>query len=140
MNPLYTAEAISTGAGRNGRVSTASGTVNLDLAIPQEMGGPGNGANPEELFAAGYAACFHSALQMVARQQKVSLQDTSVGSRVHLLPTEQGGFTLAVTLEVVIPELPQDQAQALADAAHQVCPYSNAILGNIEVTITVVDD
>ncbi|MDJ0315323.1 organic hydroperoxide resistance protein [Arthrobacter sp. H35-D1] len=140
MDPLYTAEALSTGAGRNGHVRTTSGTVNLDLAIPKEMGGSGNGANPEELFAAGYAACFHSALQMVARTQKVALSDTSVGARVHVLPNEQGGFILAVTLEVVIPEIPREQAQALADDAHQVCPYSNATRGNIEVTITVVDD
>ena len=73
MNPLYTAEALSTGAGRNGRVRTTSGTVELDLALPKEMGGSGKGANPEELFAAGYAACFHSALQMVARTQKVAI-------------------------------------------------------------------
>lgn len=140
MDPLYTAEALSTGAGRNGHVRTTSGTVNLGLAIPKEMGGSGNGANPEELFAAGYAACFHSALQMVARTQKVALSDSSVGARVHVLPNEQGGFVLAVHLEVVIPEIPRDQAQSLADAAHQVCPYSNATRGNIEVTITVMDD
>ncbi|WP_154605571.1 organic hydroperoxide resistance protein [Arthrobacter sp. AQ5-05] len=140
MTPLYTAEALSTGAGRNGRVATTSGTVNLELAIPKEMGGSGNGANPEELFAAGYAACFHSALQMVARNQKVAISDTSVGSRVHLLPNGSGGFVLAVTLEVVIPGLEHDQAQALADAAHLVCPYSNATRGNIEVTVNVTDD
>ncbi|ALE92386.1 organic hydroperoxide resistance protein [Arthrobacter alpinus] len=140
MTPLYTAEALSTGAGRNGRVATTSGTVNLELAIPKEMGGSGNGANPEELFAAGYAACFHSALQMVARNQKVAISDTSVGSRVHLLPNGSGGFVLAVTLEVVIPGMEHDQAQALADAAHLVCPYSNATRGNIEVTVNVTDD
>ncbi|GAA5229979.1 organic hydroperoxide resistance protein [Arthrobacter cryoconiti] len=140
MGPLYTAEALSTGAGRNGHVRTTSGTVDLDLAIPKEMGGSGNGANPEELFAAGYAACFHSALQLVAREQKVTISGTSVGSRVHILPNDQGGFVLAVALEVVIPEIPRDQAQALADAAHQVCPYSNATRGNIEVTVNVVED
>ncbi|MET4001586.1 MULTISPECIES: organic hydroperoxide resistance protein [Arthrobacter] len=140
MNPLYTAEALSTGAGRNGRVRTTSGTVELDLALPKEMGGSGKGANPEELFAAGYAACFHSALQMVARTQKVAISDTSVGSRVKLLPNGEGGFVLAVELEVVIPEIDRDSAQALVDAAHQVCPYSNATRGNIEVTVTVVDD
>ena len=140
MDPLYTAEALSTGAGRNGHVRTTSGTVNLDLAIPKETGGSGNGANPEELFAAGYAACFHSALQMVARSQKATLTDTSVGSLVHVLPNGDGGFVLAVTLEVVIPEMAHEQAQALAEAAHQVCPYSNATRGNIEVTINVTDD
>lgn len=140
MTPLYTAEALSTGAGRNGRVSTTSGTIDLDLAIPKEMGGAGNAANPEELFAAGFAACFHSALQMVARTRKISITDTSVGSQVHLLPNGSGGFVLAVALEVVIPEMAHEQAQALADAAHQVCPYSNATRGNIEVTVTVSDD
>ena len=140
MTPLYTAEALSTGAGRNGRVATTSGTVELDLAVPKEMGGSGNGANPEELFAAGYAACFHSALQLVARNQKVSIQGTSVGSRVNLMSNGAGGFVLAVTLEVVIPGMAHGQAQGLADAAHQVCPYSNATRGNIEVTINVTDD
>lgn len=140
MTPLYTAEALSTGAGRNGRVATASGTVNLELAIPKEMGGSGHGANPEELFAAGYAACFHSALQMVARNQKATISNTSVGSRVHVLPNGAGGFVLAVTLEVVIPGMEHDQAQALADAAHLVCPYSNATRGNIEVVVNVTDD
>jgi len=140
MEALYTAEALSTGAGRNGHVKTTSGIVDLDLAMPTSMGGSGNGSNPEELFAAGYAACFHSALQLVARNQKVAIEHSSVGSAVHLLPTDDGGFKLAVTLEVVIPELAADQAQALADAAHQVCPYSNATRGNIEVTITVAQD
>jgi lipoyl-dependent peroxiredoxin len=110
------------------------------MAIPKEMGGSGNGANPEELFAAGYAACFHSALLGVARAQKVAIHDSTVGGRVSIGPNGQGGFQLAVQLEVVIPDLPRDQAQALADAAHQVCPYSNATRGNIEVTITVSDD
>ncbi|MGA1810895.1 organic hydroperoxide resistance protein [Frondihabitans sp. 4ASC-45] len=140
MDSIYTAEALSTGAGRNGHVATVSGTVDLDLAIPKEMGGAGGGANPEELFAAGYAACFHSALQSVARMRKVAISDTSVGSQVSVHPNGEGGFVLSVTLEVVIPELPHDEAQALADAAHQVCPYSNATRGNIDVTITVSDD
>ncbi len=136
---LYTAEALSTGEGRNGHVKTSDGRLDLDMAIPQSMGGSGNGANPELLFAAGYAACFHSALLGVARSQHVKLEDEAVGSRVHIGPNDQGGFQLAVELEVVIPNLPHDQAQALADAAHQVCPYSNATRGNIDVTVTVVE-
>ena len=140
MDSIYTAEALSTGAGRNGHVATVSGTLDLDLAIPKEMGGAGGSANPEELFAAGYAACFHSALQGVARMRKVAISDTSVGSQVNVHPNGEGGFVLSVTLEVVIPELPHDEAQALADAAHQVCLYSNATRGNIDVTITVSDD
>ena len=82
MTALYTAEALSTGDGRNGHVRSSDGRVDLDLAIPQSMGGSGNGSNPEQLFAAGYSACFHSALQAVARQQKVSIADSSVGGRV----------------------------------------------------------
>ncbi len=140
MSILYTAEALSTGAGRNGHVATTSGHVNLDMAVPKEMGGSGNGANPEELFAAGYAACFHSALQGVARAQKVAITDSTVGSRVHILPNGEGGFVLAVDLEVVIPELDAETAQALADAAHKVCPYSNATRGNITVNVSVSDD
>jgi lipoyl-dependent peroxiredoxin len=140
MEALYTAEALATGDGRNGRVVTGDGSLSFDLAVPKEMGGPGGGANPEQLFAAGYAACFHSALQAVARAQKVTLSDTSVGGRVAIGPDGSGGFQLAVRLEVVVPHLEHEQAQALADAAHQVCPYSNATRGNIEVTIVVSDD
>ncbi|QCR20472.1 organic hydroperoxide resistance protein [Agrococcus sp. SGAir0287] len=140
MDVLYTAEALSTGAGRNGRVTTPDGRLALDMAVPKDMGGSGEGSNPEQLFAAGYAACFHSALQGVARAQKVAIADSSVGARVHIGPNGDGGYGLAVELEVVIPELPHDQAQALADAAHQVCPYSNATRGNIDVTVTVTDD
>ncbi|MFS0852421.1 organic hydroperoxide resistance protein [Microbacterium sp. 179-I 3D4 NHS] len=140
MEALYTAEALATGAGRDGRVATSDRRLEFDLAVPKEMGGRGDGANPEQLFAAGYAACFHSALQAVARAQKVTLTDSSVGARVQIGSNGEGGFGLAVQLEVVLPELPHDQAQALADAAHQVCPYSNATRGNIDVTITVSDD
>ncbi|QDE34512.1 organic hydroperoxide resistance protein [Microbacterium foliorum] len=140
MEALYTAEALATGAGRAGRVATSEGNLELDLAIPKEMGGSGDGANPEQLFAAGYAACFHSALQSVARTQKVKITDSSVGARVQIGSNGEGGFGLAVKLEVVIPDLPHEQAQALADAAHKVCPYSNATRGNIDVEITVTDD
>lgn len=140
MDVLYTAEALSTGQGRDGRVITSDGTVDLEMAIPKEMGGSGAGANPEQLFAAGYAACFHSALHAVARGKKIDVGDSSVGGRVQIGPNGEGGFQLAVLLEVVIPNLGQDEAQALADAAHQVCPYSNATRGNIDVTITVSED
>ncbi|MEV7692797.1 organic hydroperoxide resistance protein [Microbacterium sp. NPDC089189] len=140
MEALYTAEALATGDGRNGHVATTDGILNADVRVPKEMGGAGNALNPELLFAAGYSACFHSALQSVARAQKVAIADTSVGARVQIGPNGEGGFQLAVELEVVIPELPHDQAQALADAAHQVCPYSNATRGNIEVTIRVTED
>jgi Ohr subfamily peroxiredoxin len=140
MTPLYTAEALATGGGRNGQVSTPSGRVVMDMAVPKEMGGSGNGSNPEELFAAGYATCFHSALQAAARARKVDLGDSSVGGRVHVLPIDGGGFQLAVDLEVVIPELDATLAQEIADDAHKLCPYSNATRGNIDVNITVTDD
>ena len=140
MNVVYTAESLATGAGRNGHVRSTDGRIDLDLAIPREMGGNGEGANPEQLFAAGYAACFHSALQMVAREAKAKLGDSSVGAKVGIGQIEGGGFGLEVALEVVVPELPHDEAQQLADRAHQVCPYSNATRGNVEVTVTVIDD
>lgn len=139
IEPLYTTEALATGAGRNGRVQAGDGNIDMNLAIPKEMGGSGDGANPEQLFAAGYAACFHSALQSVARQAKKDLGESSVGARVSIGKAGQG-FGLAVALEVVIPGLPHDEAQQLADQAHQVCPYSNATRGNIRVDVTVVED
>lgn len=140
MKPLYTTEALATGAGRDGHVEVNESDLAFDLAVPTAMGGTGAGANPEQLFAAGYSACFHSALQSVARQQKVAIDGSSVGARVTIGSEESGGFSLAVELEVVIPELDHDTAQALADAAHQVCPYSNATRGNIPVVVTVTDD
>ena len=118
MDTVYTAEALATGAGRNGRTRTTDGRIDLGLAVPQEMGGSGDGANPEQLFAAGYAACFHSALQMVARQEKVKLGDSSVGAGVGIGGNGQGGFGLEVDLEVVLPDLDPATAQALADKAH----------------------
>lgn len=139
MEALYTTESLATGAGRNGNVRSADGTLEFNLAVPEEMGGNGEGANPEQLFALGYAACFHSALQAVARTRKKDLGDSSVGARV-TIGKEGEGFALAVELEVVIPEQPREEAQALADAAHEVCPYSNATRGNIPVTVTVTQD
>ena len=136
----YRTTATATG-GRDGEAATKDGTFSVKLATPKELGGGGGpGNNPEQLFASGYAACFHSALQMVARQAKVELGGSSVGARVSIGPNDAGGFELAVALEVVIPELPHEQAQELADKAHQVCPYSNATRGNIEVTVTVTED
>lgn len=140
MKTLYTAEALATGAGRDGSGRSADGRLDLDLAVPKEMGGSGDGTNPEQLFAVGYAACFHSALQVVAREAKADLSDSSVGSRVHIGPTDEGGFRLAVELEVTLPHVGAETAQELADRAHEVCPYSHATRGNIDVTVTVVRD
>ncbi|SHU99477.1 organic hydroperoxide resistance protein [Mycobacteroides abscessus] len=140
MSTLYTAEALVTGEGRDGKGRTSDGRLDLDLAIPKEMGGSGNGTNPEQLFAIGYAACFHSALRMIGRQEKADITDSSVGARVSLGPTDNGGFALAVELKVTLPNLDHDAAQQLAEKAHQVCPYSNATRGNIDVTLVVTDD
>lgn len=140
MNILYTAEALATGDGRNGRTRTSDGRVDLDLAVPKEMGGSGDGANPEQLFAAGYAACFHSALQLVARKAGADVTDSAVGARVGLGPTADGGFALAVTLEVTLPHVPRAEALALTERAHQVCPYSNATRGNVDVVLTVTEE
>jgi lipoyl-dependent peroxiredoxin len=140
MEPLYTAEALSTGAGRDGRVTTPDGILDMRMAPPREMGGSGEGANPELLFAAGYAACFHSALQGAARSRRIAISESSVGSRVQIGTDGEGGYRLAVTLEVVLPGLPPTEAQELAAAAHRICPYSNATRGNIEVSVEVSDD
>ena len=141
METLYTAEALATGDGRNGHTKTVDGYVDLDLKVPEGMGGPGGGANPEDLFAAGYAACFHGALKKAATlsDDKPDLTGSTVGAKVSIGKVD-GGFGLAVVLEVVIPNMERDAAQALADKAHQMCPYSNATRGNIPVEVTVSDD
>ena len=139
IEPLYTTEAIATGGGRNGHVRTADGRVDMDLAIPAEMGGSGDGANPEQLFAAGYAACFHSALNMVAKDKGADITDSAVGARVTLNNGSEG-FFISVELEVTIPGANKETAQALADAAHEACPYSKATRGNIDVNVTVAED
>ncbi|RYV52300.1 organic hydroperoxide resistance protein [Pengzhenrongella frigida] len=140
MNILYTAEALATGEGRNGRTRTSDGRLDLELALPKEMGGSGEGTNPEQLFAAGYAACFHSALQLVARAAGANVADSAVGAQVGIGPSASGGFALAITLEVSLPHLPRAEALALTEQAHQVCPYSNATRGNVEVTLSVTDE
>ncbi|MGW4244216.1 organic hydroperoxide resistance protein [Nocardia sp. NPDC004722] len=140
MSVLYTAEALATGDGRNGHVRSDDGKVEFDLSIPKEMGGNGLGTNPEQLFAAGYAACFHSALRTVARMTKQNVEDSAVGAKVGIGPNEAGGFGLTVTLEISLPHLPLDEAKELAEKAHQVCPYSNATRGNIPVDVIVVED
>ncbi|MBF6175837.1 organic hydroperoxide resistance protein [Nocardia blacklockiae] len=140
MKTLYTAEALATGDGRDGHARTTDGKVDVDLSIPKEMGGDGAGTNPEQLFAAGYAACFHSALRLVAKQAGANVADSAVGARVGIGPNDSGGFQLEVTLEVTLPHLDRAQAQELADKAHQVCPYSNATRGNIDVTVQVAED
>lgn len=140
MKTLYTAEALATGEGRDGHGRTSDGILDVDLAAPKELGGSGNGTNPEQLFAVGYAACFHSALRLVGRQDKVDVSDSSVGARVLLGQIDNCGFGLAVELEVTLPNVDHDTATKLTDKAHQICPYSNATRGNITVTLNVTDD
>ncbi|MDN5667183.1 MAG: organic hydroperoxide resistance protein [Renibacterium salmoninarum] len=137
MNIAYTAEALATGDGRDGQGRTSDGKLDVTLAVPVEMGGTGEGTNPEQLFAVGYAACFHSALRVVARRQKADVTDSTVAAKVGIGSNGQGGFGLAVELEVGLPAVDAETAQALVEAAHQVCPYSNATRGNIEVKLSV---
>ena len=132
---LYTAHAHVTG-GRDGHGRTTDGELEVDLRVPKEMGGAGGGTNPEDLFAVGYAACFESALGGVARRDHVDAGEVTIDSAVSLLPTGDGGFKLAVTLDVALPSVvDRGKAAQLVSEAHQVCPYSNATRGNIDVTL-----
>jgi Ohr subfamily peroxiredoxin len=134
---IYQAHAKSTG-GRDGTTRTSDGLLDLKLVVPKEMGGAGGGVNPEQLFAAGYSACFIGAMKFVAGMQKVALPaDTSIDATVGIgqIPA---GFGIEVQLVVSIPGMERAAAEALVAKAHAVCPYSNATRGNIEVTITVV--
>jgi osmotically inducible protein OsmC len=133
---LYTAEATSTGDGRSGHVVSSDHRLDFDLAPPPEMGGDGNGTNPEQLFAAGYAACFHSALRGLARRAGVDVSHSTVTAQVGVGP-DGDMFGLVVTLVINIPGADQAQARELAEAAHQRCPYSRATRGNIIVELRV---
>lgn len=133
---LYTAEATSTGDGRSGHVVSSDHRLDFDLASPPEMGGSGNGTNPEQLFAAGYSACFHNALRRVARRAGVDPGESTVTAQVGIGP-EGGGFGLVVTLIIHIPGLDREKAREITEAAHQVCPYSRATRGNISVELRV---
>jgi osmotically inducible protein OsmC len=136
--PIYTAEAHVTGGRAEGHGRTSDGALEVDLRTPEEMGGSGGGTNPEQLFAVGYAACFESALGVVARRRRQEAGDVAIDSRVMLVPTEDRGFNLAVVLAVTLPSVDDaDEAVERVRAAHQVCPYSNATRGNIDVTFRV---
>ena len=138
MNVLYTATAHATGEGRNGHAISDDGVLDLDLRMPKELGGPGGATNPEQLFAAGYAACFHSALKLVAGQSKLDATGSEVSASVSIGSLPSGGFGLAVELDVHTPNLEQSVAEELVAKAHEVCPYSNATRGNIDVELTIV--
>ena len=133
---LYTANATATGGGRDGKVRTDDGRLDLVMAPPKALGGTGEGSNPEQLFAAGYSACFSSAVQHVARLRKVRTGPVTVQANVTIGPVGNR-FGLDVELVVTMPELPRPDAEALVNAAHEVCPYSNATRGNIPVAVRV---
>ena len=137
MEPMYTATAVSTGEGRNGHVESTDGLLVHDVRTPEAMGGPGGATNPEQLFAAGYAACFHSALKAVAKKDGADTSESEVVADVSIGDNGEGGFMLAVGLEVTLPKVSREDAEQLVEKAHHVCPYSNATRGNIEVKLTV---
>jgi osmotically inducible protein OsmC len=139
MAVLYTAEAVATGAGRDGHVRSSDGLIDFDLAKPKEMGGRGGAPNPELLFAAGYAACFHNALLGVIKRAGLQVEGSTVTARVGIGRNDNGvGFGLTVTLRIALPGVDEATAKDLVDKAHQVCPYSNATRGNIDVTLELV--
>ncbi|NGO10890.1 organic hydroperoxide resistance protein [Streptomyces sp. HC44] len=131
---MYVAEATAHG-GREGYVTSQDGQIELKVAMPPALGGNGDGTNPEQLFAAGFSACFHNALVLVGRRAGFDLTGSTVAAKVGIGPNRSRGYGLAVALSVSLPVLDQDVASKLVDAAHEVCPYSNATRGNIEVTV-----
>jgi Ohr subfamily peroxiredoxin len=134
---LYTAEAHVTGGRVEGHGRTSDGALEVDLRLPAELGGDGDGTNPEELFAVGFAACFESALGVVARRRKLEAGDVEIDSKVTLSPTEERGFRLGVELDVTLPSVEDAESAAeLVRAADKVCPYSNATRGNVDVRLT----
>jgi Ohr subfamily peroxiredoxin len=140
MKAMYTAEATATG-GRNGHVKSDNEILDLQVRMPKALGGANDDyANPEMLFAAGYSACFDSALSLVIKKDKIKTGETRVNAKISIGQIENGGFGLAAELAVNIPEVSLEQAQELAEKAHEVCPYSNATRGNIEVKLTVTND
>ncbi|GAA2989013.1 Ohr subfamily peroxiredoxin [Streptomyces sp. KhCrAH-43] len=132
----YTAVATAEN-GRDGRVASDDGKLDVVVNPPKEMGGSGAGTNPEQLFAAGYSACFQGALGVVARQEKADISGSTVTAAVSIGKTEAGGFGLEVAITATIPNVDEATARALVEKAHQVCPYSNATRGNIKVELAV---
>lgn len=140
MKTLYTAEALASGEGRDGSARTKDGKLDVSLASPVELGGSGQGTNPEQLFAAGYAACFHSALRVVGRQAKADLTDSAVAAKIHFGALEdRTGYGLAAELEIALPALDRDTAEDLMAKAHSICPYSNVTRGNMDVALSLVE-
>lgn len=140
MKVIYTAAATATG-GRNGHVKSDNGVLDVQVRMPKALGGLNdNFTNPEQLFAAGYSACFDSALNLVIKQTKTKTGETTVTSKVSIGQIENGGFGLAVEMSVNIPEVSLDEAKELVENAHQICPYSNATRNNVEVNLIVTNN
>ena len=133
--PLYTAEAHVEGGREHGRGRTTDGELDVQLRLPKEVGGPGGGTNPEQLFAIGYAACFEASILLMAQRTRVTIESLAVDAKVMLIPAGEGALRLAVELGVSLS--PAEQAGELVREAHRICPYSNATRGNIDVTVTV---
>ena len=136
MPEVYRTSAVSTGDGRNGHSRTTDGMIDVDLATPKEQGGPGGATNPEQLFAAGYAGCFHSSLKVVARGEGITLTGSEVTVTVGLLK-DDGAFSLTVVITADLPGVSPEQGEKLLQQAHQRCPYSKATRGNIDVQLTL---
>lgn len=140
MKTLYTTSATAQG-GRDGHVKSENGILELDVRTPKALGGASDDfANPEMLFAAGYSACFDSALNLVIKKSRIETGETTVTAKVSIGQIDNGGFGLAVELEVNVPGVSLEEAQSLAEKAHQVCPYSNATRNNIEVKLAVTNN
>jgi Ohr subfamily peroxiredoxin len=138
MEVLYTAEATATGGRKNGHARSSDGAIDVQINPPKEVGGSGEGTNPEQLFAAGYAACFENAILRAARERRVRLNGSGVTAEVGIGRQADGFFALQVALKVSLPGLERAQAEELARAAHEeICPYSRAVRGNVEVTVEV---
>ena len=139
VNAIYKTSATSTG-GRDGTARSDDGSVDVKLVVPKEMGGPGGpGANPEKLFAAGYSACFLGAMKAISGKEGVSVPaDASVTAEIGFGPRSEGGYGITANLSVALPGVDRADAERLVRAAHQVCPYSNATRGNVDVGLTVV--
>lgn len=138
MQKLFSTTVHASGDGRNGHVASDDGFIDHDVRMPPELGGSGGATNPEQLFAAGYAACFHSALRLVASEFDCDTTGSEVSATVHFLTLDNGAFGLGVELDISLPAAAKDEAELAAARAHEVCPYSNATRGNIEVKISVI--
>ncbi len=137
IDAIYTAESTATGGGRDGHVKSSDNRIDLDTRPPKEMGGSGEGTNPEQLFSAGYAACFLSALRLVSGKARVKLDDaTGITVQIGIGRTPEGGFGLTGTILGYLPGLSQEVADDLMEQAHEVCPYSNATRGNVDVAVS----